>query len=271
MVLQLKPDQFLGDTRERRAVADLSLSEVAFPRPMGLPLHIHVRPYFCLVLSGEFHERVGRVDYQARRGTLVFHPTRETHSDQIQSHDTSLFNVTLGPSWERRLDELPLPARPAPGPQGPRTANIALDLWRQLRIGDCISRLAIEGLVLSLLAETSRCRGVPARSRPAWLSNVLDFIHAHFRDDFDYDALVRVAGVHPTHLARTFGRHVGCTATTYVRRLRVDWVRERLRGETPLAALALEAGFADQSHLTRAFHREIGVPPSRYRRLRSGR
>jgi AraC-like DNA-binding protein len=34
----------------------------------------------------------------------------------------------------------------------------------------------------------------------------------------------------------------------------------------PLAALALEAGFADQSHFTRSFRRRTGLPPGKYRR-----
>jgi AraC-like DNA-binding protein len=33
----------------------------------------------------------------------------------------------------------------------------------------------------------------------------------------------------------------------------------------PLALIALEPGFADQSHFTIAFRREIGVTPGRFR------
>jgi AraC-like DNA-binding protein len=38
----------------------------------------------------------------------------------------------------------------------------------------------------------------------------------------------------------------------------------------PLVAVALEAGFADQSHFTRAFKRHTGLAPGRYRRELQG-
>jgi AraC family transcriptional regulator len=36
-------------------------------------------------------------------------------------------------------------------------------------------------------------------------------------------------------------------------------------GRTPLAELALELGYSDQSHFTREFKRETGWTPSRFR------
>ena len=59
------------------------------------------------------------------------------------------------------------------------------------------------------------------------------------------------------------------TLGSYVRNLRLEWVAARLlSSEEPLASLALAAGFADQSHLTRAFKRYSGLTPRAYRRIR---
>ncbi len=49
---------------------------------------------------------------------------------------------------------------------------------------------------------------------------------------------------------------------------RLDFARSRLRGGTPLADLALAAGFADQAHFTRMFKSAYGMTPGRYARLR---
>jgi transcriptional regulator GlxA family with amidase domain len=57
-----------------------------------------------------------------------------------------------------------------------------------------------------------------------------------------------------------------------VRALRLEWARERVASGVALAIVASEAGFADQSHFTKAFTRAHGVPPSEYRRrLRASR
>jgi AraC family transcriptional regulator len=68
-------------------------------------------------------------------------------------------------------------------------------------------------------------------------------------------------------LARGFHEHYGSSIGEYVRNARLDWAAARLvQTEAPLAALALEAGFADESHFTRSFKRRTGLPPGRYRR-----
>ena len=75
------------------------------------------------------------------------------------------------------------------------------------------------------------------------------------------------AGVHPAHLARTFRRHFRASVGAYARRLRLDGAARRLAmSNDSMAAIAVEAGFADQSHLTREFRRWLGVTPGQYRR-----
>ena len=69
------------------------------------------------------------------------------------------------------------------------------------------------------------------------------------------------------HLLRS--RVVARAATAY--RSSYDGLPEPLcaiwepRTREPLALIALEAGFADQSHFTTIFHREMGVTPGRFR------
>ena len=49
-------------------------------------------------------------------------------------------------------------------------------------------------------------------------------------------------------------------------RLRLEAAASQLRhSRESIGRIALDCGFADQSHLTRAFSLHFGVPPARYR------
>ena len=267
MPLLLGPGRYLGETLDHRVVASLTLTRTLHRVPARLPLHTHAAPYFCLVLNGVFDESVGGTAYQARPGTLLFHPPGETHSNEIRAAGTRLFSFALGGSWIGRLAELEICKRPGPGRQTAAAARIAHRVARELSLRDPTSSIAIEGLVLTLLAEAASSPDSLRGGAPRWLPVAVEYIRAHYRDRLDHDALARVAGVHATHLARAFHRHMSCTVTGYVRRLRVEWAREQVaRADAPLADVALDAGFADQAHFTRVFRRETGSTPSEYRR-----
>jgi AraC-like DNA-binding protein len=66
-------------------------------------------------------------------------------------------------------------------------------------------------------------------------------------------------------ILRRFTREVGITPHAYLIQHRVLVVRRALAAGAPLAEAALAAGFADQPHMTRAFARQTGLTPGRYR------
>jgi AraC-like DNA-binding protein len=78
--------------------------------------------------------------------------------------------------------------------------------------------------------------------------------------------LAREVAVSPHHLSRTFSHATGSSITRYRNRLRVRLALERIaEGETSLARLAAELGFADHAHMTRVVRAELGEPPAQLR------
>ncbi|HYR28431.1 MAG TPA: helix-turn-helix transcriptional regulator, partial [Thermoanaerobaculia bacterium] len=64
-----------------------------------------------------------------------------------------------------------------------------------------------------------------------------------------------------------FRRHFRCTVGDYVRERRIEYAsRELARSATPLALIALDAGFASQAHFSTTFKRMTGFTPAAYRR-----
>ena len=101
---------------------------------------------------------------------------------------------------------------------------------------------------------------------PERLRRVRDFIEAHLDDDHSLTVLADIACLSPYHFSRSFKESAGIGPQRYVMQRRLERAKTLLRRtHQPLALIAQKAGFADQSHLTSIFRREIGVTPGRFR------
>ena len=99
-------------------------------------------------------------------------------------------------------------------------------------------------------------------SRP--VTRVLDQIGQDWAAPLSLKDFAATAGMSRYGLLRRFSREVGTTPHVYLMQHRVKRARTAISEGTPLAEAALGAGFADQSHLTRCFARQYGLPPGRY-------
>jgi AraC family transcriptional regulator len=122
-----------------------------------------------------------------------------------------------------------------------------------------------------LLDLVSREFGIVAersRLRPPWIGAVLEYLDNAYEQSWSLSDIAREAGVHPVHVCRAFSAHLGLTLGQYVRGLRVTrgWQLLSIGHDGRIADIASEAGFADESHFSRAFKEAIGVSPGRYRR-----
>jgi AraC family transcriptional regulator len=99
------------------------------------------------------------------------------------------------------------------------------------------------------------------------IGRALELVEARLFDErLAPSDLARAAAFSPWHFHRVFQAFTGQTPVGYVRKRRFAEICRRLcMSEVPIAALALDCGFGSQATFTRAFTREIGVSPGRYR------
>jgi AraC family transcriptional regulator len=147
---------------------------------------------------------------------------------------------------------------------------LARRLAAELRASDDAAPLAAEGLALELLAAVSRESSRQTDSVPTWLSGVEEVLRARIGDCVRLSEVAAEIGVPAVQVARAFRAHHGFSVGEYGRRLRVEWAAAEIAGcDRPLAEIAIQAGFADQSHFTRLFKRYFGTTPGRYRAFQS--
>jgi len=263
---------FHGARLKHREFDGFTCSENTYPPDLRIVSHRHERPYYSLVLAGSYTEQYGSRTRDCNRLSASLHPPEERHSDRFSGAGGRLFSVEFKPALLGRMADLGVRLRDPLDFQGGLPVQLGYRLYREFQRQDGPSQLSLEGVTLELLAEISRLKLRSSTLPPLWLRRARDILHATFSSPPTLFDLAATAGVHPVHLAREFRRHFSCTAGEYVRRRRIDFAcRALLQTESPLAEIAIKAGFSDQSHLTRTFRAATGLPPAQFRKHYRGK
>ena len=96
------------------------------------------------------------------------------------------------------------------------------------------------------------------------LSRARDTIAADPARRHSMAALERLSGLDRWTLARQFRAAFGTSPSRFRTMRQLDQVRRSLKSGASIAAAAIEAGFADQSHMSRHFKRAYGLTPARW-------
>jgi AraC-like DNA-binding protein len=93
---------------------------------------------------------------------------------------------------------------------------------------------------------------------------VREYLAAHASEQTPAAILEGIAGTDRFTIARHFRWAFGTSPDRYRTLRRLALARAAIEGGQSLAQAAAEAGFADQSHMTRQFKRTYGLTPARW-------
>lgn len=224
-----------------------------------------------------------------RQGDLILRPGVGTSYEMrwkcLSSVPTQTLHLYLSKDLLARTaeevagyDSTRLSLRERSGFQDPLLTQIGLALWRELEqhspTGKLYAQTAAQMLAIHLLRYYTSGGG--AIKEPSQglthqqMKHVMDFIQEHLSQDLSLEALAQQAGFSSYHFARLFRQTTGESPHQFVLRQRIRRAQYLLEErDLPLAHVALESGFANQSHLTQAFKRHLGLTPRTYRQDRS--
>jgi|SRR6185436_13812938 len=252
-----------GDSVRALDSAAFHLLETRHPQGMQLGLHEHEHACVNFVLEGCYREDLGGTAGAFEPGTSTYKPAREPHTNSFRDASARCLLVELR---DERLMSPELDLGRVSWTRSPAASRAALAIWHELADPDACSRIAVDELGLELY-ESVLVRRHPSRDMSPRVRSATETLHDDPRRPWTLSALATHVGLHPSHLARAFRAAHGCTIGAYLRRLRLDEVARALAlGESSIADLASEFGFADQSHCTRSFRRWLGTTPAAFRR-----
>lgn len=202
-----------------------------------LPTHRHDAAYVALVLEGMHVEHSVDGALACGPGTLLVHPRFHAHGNRFSSH-VRVLNLPLGP-----------------GRQVGALIAVQVDAIKE---ACCVLAHGDAG-ALGALLETARA--VP-RPLPAWQSRMLEALGGTDRPIRD---LAADLGVSAAYATRAMTRTFGMAPQALRRELRWRHALDLLQHDLPLADVAAQAGFADQSHFNRVVRRHCGLSPGRLR------
>lgn len=116
----------------------------------------------------------------------------------------------------------------------------------------------------TLFERYARARAAPAL--PLRISRAVDFLNENYVVGASLAATAAAAGYSPFHFIRVFTRVTGLTPNDFQSSLRVAHAKRALRDRATSAQAALDAGYFDQSHLTKSLRRIHGLTPGALRR-----
>lgn len=262
----LAAGQFYGKVPQKRSVGSSILSEIVHIDRFDVPEHSHELAYFMLVLGGSYTERFGPQTKDHDPMTVLWHRAGISHKDRIGENGARCFTVEIR---HRGMENLSQYSRvPHDFAEfGTPLVWLTTRLFREFSDWQNCSELVAEGLTLEMLGYIARRNDACEKHPPKWFGHVIDRLNEEFKETVSMHDLTEIAGVHPVHLASVFRKFRGQTIGEYVQQLRVSHASKlMIDRELPLADIAYEAGFSDQSHFNRLFKRHTGMTPGEFRR-----
>jgi AraC family transcriptional regulator len=254
-------------SRRVMEVGGFRITDAYFPPNLVCPPHRHEWATLSITLTGSIADIRRAGTFDCTPSTIFSKPAGEPHSHRIGTEGARVVVIQPAPVREDSLGPCKDVLHRIQARSSGEIAGHAWQLTREMQKQDLAAQLAIEALTMEILALAVREEPrQPTDGRPAWLSRVHELVQSRFREELLLAEMAEEVGVHPVELSRGFHRHFAVPISAYIRQLRLDWSTCMLRDtDESLSSIAVQAGFADQSHFTRVFKQRFGVTPGHYR------
>jgi AraC family transcriptional regulator len=244
--------------KRRTADSGSFLVEVFYTPPnTRAPFHVHDQVTVVVPLSGHFVETTFKKSVEGKPGAVIVETPESPHENVYGPCGGTNLRLRMSPELQNFVE---CEAHSCSGHV--RAYEIARSMAENM--GD---RLLLECAALELLGLVNNGPEWTPRCRPAFLRDIIAHLRTNADLTRDVATLARDAHVSPIRLVRSFRRTYGISLARFIRVLQIQRALNLLSDPAiSLSAVAAEAGFSDQSHMTRAFAQTYGETPASMRR-----
>ena len=141
-----------------------------------------------------------------------------------------------------------------------------LRIYKECKTDDSQTVTSVHELVLRLL---SSCLAERAEEKfPTWINLLREIINDRWNETLSLADLSGLLHVHLVTISKKFPQHFSCTLGEYTRKIKIEKAITLIQQSPhPLADIAYQCGFADQSHFIRTFKTVTGFLPNEYKKL----
>lgn len=238
----------------RRLAGAHAARVIAGPRS-SVPEHAHDWPMLSLYVMGNYRKTFDGGEVRIRGPSAVLHGAKRNHANHFEEAGLEQVDIEFDPAWFGRglsfSSSQPVQCWTG-GPVAAAASRLAR-MWCNPAVSEPqLQHSTAKFLTIALAARDVR--------EPAWLPSVLQSLD--IASAATAPELARPLGLHPSWLAQAYRHASGEGLRETVQRLRVERATSMLRdSELPLAEIAADAGFCDQSHMNRIFRRLLGRTP----------
>ncbi|WP_458120456.1 AraC family transcriptional regulator [Paenibacillus sp. Z6-24] len=235
--------------------------------------HFHEEYSIGLIEQGRTNAWCDGTSMMVEQGRVISFPPQMLHACHPEEGMNWQYRMLfIQPEWlqglERREREaIHIPYLLSAGKNEACRWQIRL-IMQQLRQQE--SALAVESALIEMMQtlagqESGDVRhGHSSDGDHKYIGRIRDYLHTHFNEKITLAQLEQEVGISRFHLIRLFKQWNHLPPHRYQNVLRVNYAKTELARQRPIADIAVEAGFYDQSHLTRLFTRMVGVTPGKY-------
>jgi AraC-like DNA-binding protein len=253
----------------------LELLEAAFDRHM-YDRHMHVSYAIGFTLCGVQRFWCRGATRNSTPGDVILIGPGEMHDGRSGAPGGYAYRMIYVPvdRATRAIDDATgrcgdgLDAR-SPVRTDPPLARQLAAMWRAVdRSPGSLAAVELFDAALLAVAERNGLQGVRRNVTVDYraVTRARDYLHAHL-EPVGVTELAAIASMSRFQLTRQFQRTFGMPLHAYHLHVRLQEARRRLSADEAVASVAIELGFADQSHLHRRFKETFGLTPGAWRRL----